>query len=96
MAEVVYNSLQYLNDDDVRAMAVYLKSLGQGTPPESRRRRIPSAESSLLLRLGQTVTTRNAPFAMARMASACRRIIRRWRATSRSRCSPPSTRSAWC
>jgi mono/diheme cytochrome c family protein len=27
MAEVVYNSLQYLNDDDVKAMAVYLKAL---------------------------------------------------------------------
>jgi mono/diheme cytochrome c family protein len=27
MAEVTYNSLQYLNDADVRAMAVYLKSL---------------------------------------------------------------------
>jgi mono/diheme cytochrome c family protein len=27
MAEVVYNSLQYLSDADVRAMAVYLKSL---------------------------------------------------------------------
>ena len=34
MAEVVYNSLQYLNDDDTRAMAVYLKSLAQGTSPE--------------------------------------------------------------
>ena len=29
MAEVVYNSLQYLTDEDVRAMAVYLKSLPQ-------------------------------------------------------------------
>lgn len=29
MAEVVYNSLQYLTDDDVRAMAVYLKALPQ-------------------------------------------------------------------
>ncbi|RDU94977.1 c-type cytochrome [Trinickia dinghuensis] len=29
MAEVVYDSLQYLSDDDVRAMAVYLKSLPQ-------------------------------------------------------------------
>jgi mono/diheme cytochrome c family protein len=29
MAEVVYNSLQYLSDDDVRAMAVYLKALPQ-------------------------------------------------------------------
>jgi mono/diheme cytochrome c family protein len=27
MAEVVYNSLQYLGDDDVKAMAVYLKTL---------------------------------------------------------------------
>jgi mono/diheme cytochrome c family protein len=27
MAEVTYNSLQYLNDADVRAMAIYLKSL---------------------------------------------------------------------
>ncbi len=27
MAEVVYNSLQYLSDDDVEAMAVYLKAL---------------------------------------------------------------------
>jgi mono/diheme cytochrome c family protein len=29
MAEVVYNSLQYLSDEDARAMAVYLKSLPQ-------------------------------------------------------------------
>ena len=29
MAEVVYNSLQYLTDEDVTAMAVYLKSLPQ-------------------------------------------------------------------
>lgn len=29
MAEVVYDSLQYLSDEDVRAMAVYLKSLPQ-------------------------------------------------------------------
>ena len=30
MAEVVYNSLQYLNDDDIRAMAIYLKRSGAG------------------------------------------------------------------
>ncbi len=29
MAEVVYNSLQYMSDDDVEAMAVYLKALPQ-------------------------------------------------------------------
>jgi mono/diheme cytochrome c family protein len=35
MAEVVYNSLQYLSDADIKAMAVYLKSLPpSGTTPE--------------------------------------------------------------
>jgi mono/diheme cytochrome c family protein len=53
MAEVVYNSLQYLSDDDIRAMAVYLKSLGQGSPPQSVVSDIPSVESSLLVSLGK-------------------------------------------
>ena len=53
MAEVVYNSLQYLNDDDIRAMAIYLKSLAQGTSPEKPAAPLPSAESSLLLSLGK-------------------------------------------
>jgi mono/diheme cytochrome c family protein len=55
MAEVVYNSLQYMTDEDTRAMAVYLKSLGQGRPPEPAVSAIPTTESSLLMRLGQTV-----------------------------------------
>jgi mono/diheme cytochrome c family protein len=55
MAEVVFNSLQYLSDEDVRAMSVYLKSLGQGNPPNGAGSPLPSAESSLLMRLGQTV-----------------------------------------
>ena len=55
MAEVVYNSLQYLNDDDTLAMAVYLKSLAQGSPPEASTTTIPAAESSLLLGFGKTV-----------------------------------------
>ncbi len=41
MAEVVYNSLQYLSDDDVKAMAVYLKGLPQRDsepPPTSQAR----------------------------------------------------------
>jgi mono/diheme cytochrome c family protein len=54
MAEVTYNSLQYLSDDDVRAMAVYLKSLGQGSPPEAGAS-LPPAESSLLVGLGKRV-----------------------------------------
>ena len=54
MAEVVYNSLQYLTDEDTRAMAVYLKSIAQDTPPPVRST-VPGAESSLLASLGKTV-----------------------------------------
>jgi mono/diheme cytochrome c family protein len=35
MAEVVHNSLQYMSDADIRAMAVYLKDLPGSTPPAS-------------------------------------------------------------
>ncbi|HEY4163070.1 MAG TPA: c-type cytochrome [Dongiaceae bacterium] len=55
MAEVTYNSLQYLNAEDIKAMAVYLKSLGQGNPPEAATSAISTAESSLLLSFGKTV-----------------------------------------
>jgi mono/diheme cytochrome c family protein len=34
MAEVTYNSLQYMSDEDVEAMAVYLKSLPEKDPEE--------------------------------------------------------------
>ena len=55
MAEVTFNSLQYLNDADVRAMAIYLKSLGEGSPPATEASGIPAPESSLLMNFGQTV-----------------------------------------
>jgi mono/diheme cytochrome c family protein len=55
MAEVVHNSLQYLTDADVQAMSVYLKSLGQGTPPGVGDNTLPATESSLLTSLGKTV-----------------------------------------
>jgi mono/diheme cytochrome c family protein len=55
MAEVTFNSLQYLNDADVRAMAIYLKSLGEGSPPAVAASPIPAPESSLLTNFGQTV-----------------------------------------
>ena len=67
MAEVVYNSLQYLNDDDIRAMAVYLKSLAQGSSPET-----PAAAAAVARRAAcccssaSRSTTRNARAAMAR------------------------------
>src|SRR5215472_6986282 len=43
------------NDGDVRAMAVYLKSLGEGSPLGAEVSGIPAPESSLLLSFGQTV-----------------------------------------
>jgi mono/diheme cytochrome c family protein len=55
MAEVVYNSLQYLSEEDTRAMAIYLKSIAQGTPPAPATSAVPSSESSLLLSLGKNV-----------------------------------------
>jgi mono/diheme cytochrome c family protein len=55
MAEVVYNSLQYLSPEDIQAMAIYLKSIGQNTPPPKATSNVPSAEGSLLLSLGKTV-----------------------------------------
>jgi len=59
MAEVVYNSLQYLNDDDIRAMAVYLKTLAQGTTPASASKPPSSSESSLLVSFGKSIYDRD-------------------------------------
>ncbi len=50
MAEVTYNSLQYLSDEDVEAMAVYLKSLPQRdseAPPTSQARLVAPAVMEL-------------------------------------------------
>lgn len=55
MAEVVYNSLQYLSDEDTQAMAIYLKSLGQGNPLDTPTSALPRSENSLLMSLGKTV-----------------------------------------
>ena len=55
MAEVVYDSLQYMTDADTQAMSIYLKSLGEGAPPDPAVSSLPVAESSLLMRLGQSV-----------------------------------------
>ena len=55
MAEVVYDSLQYLTPEDLQAMAVYLKSLGEGNPMDTSGAALPPTESSLLMALGKTV-----------------------------------------
>jgi mono/diheme cytochrome c family protein len=55
MADVVFNSLQYMTDADSRAMAVYLKSLAQRQAPGGPRPATTAAEDSLLARLGKTI-----------------------------------------
>ncbi len=55
MAEVVHNSLQYLSDEDIRAMAVYLKGISEPSPPPAASSALPTTESSLLISLGKTV-----------------------------------------
>ncbi|MFO1340151.1 MAG: cytochrome c [Burkholderiaceae bacterium] len=54
MAEVTYNSLQYLDDEDVEAMAVYLKSLPprDAEPPPSSQARL---VSPAVMELGRQV-----------------------------------------
>jgi mono/diheme cytochrome c family protein len=57
MAEVVYNSLQYMTDEDTRAMSVYLKSLAEGAPESASSKPVPRSENSLLMSFGQSVYT---------------------------------------
>jgi len=47
MAEVTFNSLQYLSDDDAKAMAVYLKALPQkdNSPPPTSQARLVAPET---------------------------------------------------
>ncbi|MGY4370625.1 mono/diheme cytochrome c family protein [Bradyrhizobium sp. LB1.3] len=59
MAEVVHNSLQYLNDEDTRAMAVYLKGIAEPSPPPAASSALPTTESSLLVSLGKPVYDKN-------------------------------------
>jgi mono/diheme cytochrome c family protein len=55
MADVVYNSLQYLSDADTRAMAIYLKSLSEGPTPRISPPNVAASEGSLLMSFGKTV-----------------------------------------
>ena len=57
MAEVVHNSLQYLTDEDTKAMAVYLKSIAEPTSSRAAASTaaLPTSEGSLLISLGKTV-----------------------------------------
>ncbi|HJV73077.1 MAG TPA: cytochrome c [Noviherbaspirillum sp.] len=47
MAEVTYNSLQYMTDEDARAMAVYLKSLPDREPPVAAQAKPPATPETM-------------------------------------------------
>jgi mono/diheme cytochrome c family protein len=69
MAEVVYNSLQYMSDEDTEAMAVYLKALPQREsepPPPSSARLVQPA----VMESGDATTRSNARCATAARARA--------------------------
>jgi mono/diheme cytochrome c family protein len=96
MAQVVHDSLQYLTESDVRAMAVYLKSLipvgaAAEAPPIGRR----SNRARTSTTRAQRFMKSGAPIATAAMARASRPPIRRSRTTSRSRWSFPRIRCGW-
>jgi mono/diheme cytochrome c family protein len=55
MAEVVYDSLQYLSDDDIKAMATYLKALSPHQAVDKSAPTTSVAENRLLLRLGSKI-----------------------------------------
>ena len=55
MGEVIYDSLQYLTPADAGAMAIYLKSLAEGDPPDAAESAVPASEGSLLMNFGKTV-----------------------------------------
>jgi mono/diheme cytochrome c family protein len=55
MAEVIYDSLQYLTPGDADDVALYLKSLAEGAPPDEAEPAVPVPEGSLLMNFGKTV-----------------------------------------
>jgi mono/diheme cytochrome c family protein len=55
MAEVVYDSLQYLSDPDIKAMATYLKALAPHQAVEKSTATTSVAENRLLLNLGSKI-----------------------------------------
>ena len=92
MAEVVYNSLQYLTDDDTRAMAVYLKSLARAARPPDRGAGLPTSRKQPADQPRQDrLRPRMRELPWRARARACRRTSRRSPTTSRSRWSRRST-----
>jgi cytochrome c553 len=55
MSEVVYNSLQYLTDEDIRAVSIYLKSLAERSAPGPEVAQVSPTEGSLLMLLGKSL-----------------------------------------
>jgi mono/diheme cytochrome c family protein len=60
MAEVVHNSMQYMSDDDIQAMATYLKTIPQKSEaPENLQLETSAQFGTELLKQGQKVYTDN-------------------------------------
>ncbi len=59
MAEVVFNSLQYLRDSDLKAMAVYLKTLPQRSGQEQESSGMTEEEQEALFKQGSTLYANN-------------------------------------
>ena len=95
MAEVTYNSLQYMTEADTRAMAVYLKSLAEHSVPDTPRPTMSADESSLLLRLGQTIYGDKCASCHGDKGQGKFPTIRHSPAINRSRCPLPSIRFGW-
>jgi mono/diheme cytochrome c family protein len=55
MSEVVYNSLQYMTSEDIRAISVYLKGIAQRNEPAAEATAVSVEENSLLMQFGGRV-----------------------------------------
>ena len=79
MAEVTYNSLQYLTDEDATAMAVYLKSLApRDAPPAVSDTERPQPA---VLEMGRKIYVQQCVMCHGNEGKASRRPIRRSRRT---------------
>lgn len=59
MAEVVFQSLQHLSDDDIAAMVEYMQSLPKAEVPATRRRHVADQNKPALMKTGEAVYTKH-------------------------------------
>jgi mono/diheme cytochrome c family protein len=96
MSEVVYNSLQYLTDEDIHAISLYLKSIAQRGDPAPEATAVSVEENSLLMRFGRKVYAEQCAICHGATAAASQPVIPGSPAINPSRWTPRSIRSGWC